>query len=172
MYAGGIESAGDLVQTGRARPDDFRLLAGYTGWGAAQLRQEVAEGAWWVVAASSELIKECLKGAWAGAALRASRAACFSVPTPAQLPLVFARQPAALHPPRSPTLQRPPPTPPRCLTIGRRTTSGKTVTSASFATQGSGTMQCEVDSWLTGQGAPAASCWASARVCRRPWRCS
>jgi hypothetical protein len=65
VYAGGIESAGDLVQTGRARPDDFRLLAGYTGWGAAQLRQEVADGAWWVVAASSELIKECLKGACA-----------------------------------------------------------------------------------------------------------
>ena len=62
VYAGGVESASELVRGGEAQPGDFRLLAGYSGWGAGQLQQELREGTWWVVAASPDLTLDLLAG--------------------------------------------------------------------------------------------------------------
>jgi putative AlgH/UPF0301 family transcriptional regulator len=62
VYAGGVDSAIDLVRRGAAPAGDFRLLAGYSGWGPGQLEREVEEGSWWVVAASPALIHACLSG--------------------------------------------------------------------------------------------------------------
>ena len=39
------------VETVAAGVVDLRVFAGYAGWGAEQLREEVAEGSWYVVAA-------------------------------------------------------------------------------------------------------------------------
>ena len=61
IYAGGVEAASDLVRRGEAAPSEFRLLAGYSGWGPGQLAREIAEGSWYVVAASHALILQCLQ---------------------------------------------------------------------------------------------------------------
>ncbi|KAG7667548.1 hypothetical protein Ndes2526B_g07497 [Nannochloris sp. 'desiccata'] len=61
VYAGGVESASKLVELGLARPEEFRLLAGYSGWGPYQLEREIESGSWWVVAASHTLILDCLR---------------------------------------------------------------------------------------------------------------
>lgn len=60
VYAGGVESASELVRQRQAAPQEFRLLAGYSGWGPWQLQSELASGLWWVVAASPELTLELL----------------------------------------------------------------------------------------------------------------
>lgn len=39
VYAGGVESASELVRRGDAAPQDFMLLSGYSGWGPWQLQQ-------------------------------------------------------------------------------------------------------------------------------------
>jgi putative AlgH/UPF0301 family transcriptional regulator len=62
IYAGGIESCTDLVLQGKADPSEFRLLAGYAGWGPMQLEYEIQERAWWVVAASPALVKQVIDG--------------------------------------------------------------------------------------------------------------
>jgi putative AlgH/UPF0301 family transcriptional regulator len=61
VYAGGVESASKLISLGLARPEEFKLLAGYSGWGPHQLEREIDSGSWWVVAASHTLILECLQ---------------------------------------------------------------------------------------------------------------
>lgn len=62
VYAGGVENASELVNEGLARPDEFRLLAGYSGWEPYQLAQEVEEGSWFVVSASPDIILGCIRG--------------------------------------------------------------------------------------------------------------
>lgn len=62
VYAGGVESASELIRQRKAAPEEFCLLAGYSGWGPGQLSMEIADGAWYVVAASDSLILECLRG--------------------------------------------------------------------------------------------------------------
>ena len=63
VFAGGVESASELVRRGEASPKDFMLLAGYSGWGPWQLQQELAAGTWLPVAASQAVIMDVLKGA-------------------------------------------------------------------------------------------------------------
>jgi len=60
VYAGGVESASELIRQGRATPEEFCLLAGYSGWGPKQLAREVVDGSWWVVSASPALILDCI----------------------------------------------------------------------------------------------------------------
>jgi len=62
IYAGGVESASELVNSGKADPAEFRLLAGYSGWEPYQLAGEIQEGAWHVISASSDIILGCIKG--------------------------------------------------------------------------------------------------------------
>lgn len=43
VFAGGVESAAELVRRREADPREFMLLAGYSGWGPWQL-QRVSTG--------------------------------------------------------------------------------------------------------------------------------
>lgn len=45
----------DIVRSGLAKPDDFSLMLGMTGWAPKQLDNEIAAGAWYVVAAGQAL---------------------------------------------------------------------------------------------------------------------
>ena len=63
VFAGGVESASELVRRGEAAPTEFMLLAGYSGWGPWQLQQELRAGTWLPVAASQAVIMDVLKGA-------------------------------------------------------------------------------------------------------------
>lgn len=66
VYAGGVESAAELVLQGRIDPSEFRLLAGYSGWEPYQLSEEIRQGAWHVISASSDVILGCIKGDYTG----------------------------------------------------------------------------------------------------------
>ncbi len=66
VYAGGVESAADLVLKGHVAPSEFRLLAGYSGWEPYQLSEEIRQGAWHVISASSTVILGCIKGDYSG----------------------------------------------------------------------------------------------------------
>ena len=62
VFAGGVESAAELVQQGVADAGEFRLLAGYSGWEPYQLAQEVEQGSWYIVSASANIILGCILG--------------------------------------------------------------------------------------------------------------
>ena len=66
VYAGGVDAASELVRIGVAKAEEFKLLAGYSGWGPWQLKKEIEAGHWWVVAASHSLILECLQDCASG----------------------------------------------------------------------------------------------------------
>lgn len=66
VYAGGVESAAELVMQGQVDPSEFRLLAGYSGWEPYQLSDEIRQGAWHVISASSDVILGCIKGDYRG----------------------------------------------------------------------------------------------------------
>lgn len=55
MFYGGLPAAVELVRSGLARPEDFSLMLGMTGWAPRQLDNEIAAGAWYVVAAGQGL---------------------------------------------------------------------------------------------------------------------
>ncbi|KAK9832802.1 hypothetical protein WJX81_002456 [Elliptochloris bilobata] len=62
VYMGGLAQANALVLTGQAAPEDFKLLAGYAGWGSGQLEAEVKQGSWWLVAAAPSVISAAVRG--------------------------------------------------------------------------------------------------------------
>jgi len=52
--------------------DAMRVFAGYAGWEAGQLEEEVAEGAWWVLPADRTVVfAEDLSGLWEASVARA-----------------------------------------------------------------------------------------------------
>lgn len=54
-----FENAKLLVQSGAAKPTEFRVFAGYAGWGAGQLMGELDRKSWYMVATDSQtLLKE------------------------------------------------------------------------------------------------------------------
>lgn len=55
LFTGGLPDALKLVQAGLAKPHDFSLVLGMSGWGPKQLISEVNSGMWHCVAASSDL---------------------------------------------------------------------------------------------------------------------
>lgn len=59
-----VADAAAAVQAGRARPEEFRFFAQYSGWGPGQLQGECKRGVWFVSAASSPLAldEELAKG--------------------------------------------------------------------------------------------------------------
>jgi putative transcriptional regulator len=64
IYAGGVESATELVLAGHVERDEFRLLAGYSGWEPYQLAEEIRQGAWHVISASRDVILGCIKNSF------------------------------------------------------------------------------------------------------------
>lgn len=56
-YAHGLQQAADLTSQDKLL-NDFRFYVGYAGWDFNQLKDEIAEGFWWVAACSPELLKE------------------------------------------------------------------------------------------------------------------
>lgn len=64
IYAGGVESATELVLAGHVARDEFRLLAGYSGWEPYQLAEEIRQGAWHVISASRDVILGCIKNSF------------------------------------------------------------------------------------------------------------
>lgn len=64
VFAGGVESASELVRAGEADAKEFMLLAGYSGWGPWQLAHELAGGTWLPIATSQPVIMDILKGGW------------------------------------------------------------------------------------------------------------
>jgi putative transcriptional regulator len=45
-WGGDIETLLRLLRDGKARPDEVRFFAGYSGWGTDQLREELKENTW------------------------------------------------------------------------------------------------------------------------------
>lgn len=65
LYAGGLPDAVRVVEAGLARPWDFHLLLGVSGWAPRQLQSEIAKGLWHCVSASPDLVlprKGCANG--------------------------------------------------------------------------------------------------------------
>lgn len=61
----------------------LRVYAGYAGWGAGQLEQEIAEGAWLVVPAEpSDLLADDPEGLWRGVLTRQPRPDSFLLTLP------------------------------------------------------------------------------------------
>ena len=56
-----LEGARTLVQQGYATTDDFLTFVGYCGWDADQLRDELEQGNWYMVAADSETVLDELR---------------------------------------------------------------------------------------------------------------
>eukprot|EP00250_Pteridium_aquilinum_P012222 c20581_g1_i1 orf=101-1192(+) len=56
-YVHGLQQAADLTSQDKVL-HDFRFYVGYAGWDFNQLRDEIAEGFWWVAACSPDLIRE------------------------------------------------------------------------------------------------------------------
>ena len=56
LFTGGLPDALKLVQAGLAKPHDFSLVLGMSGWGPRQLLNEVNNGMWHCVAASPDLV--------------------------------------------------------------------------------------------------------------------
>ncbi|MCO5599070.1 hypothetical protein L7F22_053169 [Adiantum nelumboides] len=56
-YAHGLQQVADLTVQDKIL-NDFRFYVGYAGWDFNQLKDEIAEGFWWVAACSPELLKE------------------------------------------------------------------------------------------------------------------
>jgi putative AlgH/UPF0301 family transcriptional regulator len=66
VLAGGVDNAADLVVEGKAKAEEFRVMAGYCAWGPRQLDEELSAGTWWCVAASKQLILDCINETAAG----------------------------------------------------------------------------------------------------------
>lgn len=61
VYTGGLSSANSLVKEGRADARDFKMVSGYSGWQEGQLESEIAAGHWYVVAASTAVLKSVIR---------------------------------------------------------------------------------------------------------------
>ena len=57
-----MEVLAAAMNEGTLPPEKVRFFLGYAGWVVAQLAWEVEVGSWWVAAASSSLIRECMQG--------------------------------------------------------------------------------------------------------------
>ena len=56
VFAGGVESAAELVRRREADPREFMLLAGYSGWGPWQLQR--VSGRRWGLAAAGQVVPQ------------------------------------------------------------------------------------------------------------------
>ena len=56
VYASGKKEVIEKLVASGLKPSEFRLYAGYAGWGAGQLEREIALGGWSVLRANTEII--------------------------------------------------------------------------------------------------------------------
>jgi putative transcriptional regulator len=56
LFTGGLQSSVRLISDGICTQDDFSLLAGYTGWQAGQLDDEIKRSAWIPISCCPELV--------------------------------------------------------------------------------------------------------------------
>eukprot|EP00884_Botryococcus_braunii_P009890 jgi/Botrbrau1/18902/Bobra.177_2s0060.1 len=66
VYTGGLYSTVRLVKEGEADARQFKMLSGYCGWKRGQLEDEIASGSWYVLSASSDVVKSALQSSRAG----------------------------------------------------------------------------------------------------------
>ena len=62
LYVGGLEDINKLARVGQIQADDLQVLVGCAAWNPGQLRNEMWLGAWHVLAASNNILHECLFG--------------------------------------------------------------------------------------------------------------
>jgi putative transcriptional regulator len=55
-WGGPFDEVAEQIRSGTFDPQGFRFFAGYTGWGAGQLAEELAEGTWIVFPGSREQV--------------------------------------------------------------------------------------------------------------------
>lgn len=67
LYLGGdLKIITRLIETKRVKPSEFRLFAGYSGWGPNQLNQEIKEKSWIVADTDLEnVMDKNFNGLWA-----------------------------------------------------------------------------------------------------------
>lgn len=62
LYLGGFESVNNLFRLGQVDTQQAQILVGCSAWMPGQLQDEMRAGCWYVVAASSHFLHECIFG--------------------------------------------------------------------------------------------------------------
>lgn len=62
LYVGGLEDINKLARMGQIQAENLQVLVGCAAWNPGQLRNEMWLGTWHVLAASSNILHECLFG--------------------------------------------------------------------------------------------------------------
>ncbi len=62
LYLGGFEGVNKLFRLGQVQPHQAQILLGSAAWTPGQLHNEVWAGYWYVVAASSTFLHDCVFG--------------------------------------------------------------------------------------------------------------
>lgn len=61
---GGLEDVNQKARLGQLSPGNLQLLIGCAAWSPGQLHGEIQAGCWHVLAASSNMLHECVFGEW------------------------------------------------------------------------------------------------------------
>ena len=62
LYVGGLEDVNHKSRLGELSPGQLQLMIGCAAWSPGQLQDEVRAGCWHIVAASSNLLHDCVFG--------------------------------------------------------------------------------------------------------------
>lgn len=62
LHVGGLEDINRLSRLGQIETGDVQVLVGCTAWNPGQLQKEIWLGCWNVLAASNDVLHECLFG--------------------------------------------------------------------------------------------------------------
>ena len=62
LYLGGFESVNNLFRLGQVDTQQAQILVGCSAWMPGQLQDEMRAGCWYVIAASSHFLHECIFG--------------------------------------------------------------------------------------------------------------
>ena len=64
-WGGDIEMIEALIDTNKAKQEEFKFFSGYSGWAAGQLEEEISQKAWWVGKASiDDVFDDDLDNMW------------------------------------------------------------------------------------------------------------
>lgn len=62
LYLGGFESVNNLFRLGQVKTHQAQILVGCSAWMPGQLQDEMRAGCWYVMAASSHFLHQCIFG--------------------------------------------------------------------------------------------------------------